>query len=78
LPTSLNKYINVLNRPLDKQDLGSVVNVIVKDILKQEPLIGDLIVDLHYSIIKELKGTAFIPFSCQQAIEVAKGLTLLG
>lgn len=52
LPTSLNKYINLLNRPFNKQDLGTVINKIVKNIFQDSSFITNIIIDLHFSIIK--------------------------
>jgi hypothetical protein len=52
LPASLSKYVSILNRPLDRQDLATVVKVVVKDTLEEAPFIHDIIVDFHYSVIK--------------------------
>ena len=75
LPMSLTKYTNIINRPMARADLTTVVSETVGDLLGEAPHISDMIVDLHYSIIKEI--SAMTPFSCDQAIRVAKGLTAL-
>jgi hypothetical protein len=78
LPVSLTKYMGIVNRPLLKQDLSTIVKEIVQDVSAFTPYIGNMIVDLHFSIEKEFKSVELVPISISQALSVAKGFALMG
>jgi hypothetical protein len=76
LPVSLTKSTNIINRPLSRQDLTTIVKTTVRSVC-EAPYIGDMIVDLHYSILKEFSDATLVPLACEQAISIARGLVLL-
>lgn len=77
LPESLTKYMGIVNRPVLKEDLQTIVNQLVEGLSIYTPFIGNMIVDLHFAIEKEFRSVELVPISSSQAINVAKGLVLL-